>query len=215
MYHCILVWGCDHFDGGQVLAGTSASVPSQQGTLESLPIPIPTIFCQLHATGRARRRKRRKAAWLLDCDVAYGRAHNPPPRRRVSSRDGLDSARLIGAISGSPCRTWPGHRPPPAACLSQPCLSCIPSSTTSRTNWCISSWTITRIGSPGSSSLHPMAGIDSLQLQTSIRRWNGWWIFPMCPVPSSCSRLSPLGTGIGVASSAFMPLLSRRRRLPW
>jgi hypothetical protein len=80
MYHCILVWGCN-IAGGQVLAGTSASVPSQQGTLESLPIPIPTIFCQLHATGRARRRKRRKDAWLQDCAVAYGRAHNPPPRR--------------------------------------------------------------------------------------------------------------------------------------
>ena len=81
MYHCILVWGCDHIAGGQVLAGTSASVPSQQGTLESHPIPIPTIFCQLHATGRARRRKRRKDAWLQDCAVTYGRAHNPPPRR--------------------------------------------------------------------------------------------------------------------------------------
>ena len=159
------------------------------------------------------RRKRRKAAWLLDCAVAYGRAHNPPPRRCVSSRDGLNSNWLIGGILGSPCRTWPGHTS--ATCLSQPCLSCIPSSTTSRTNWCISSWTITRIGSPGSSFLHPMAGIDSLQLHSSIRRWNGWWIFPTSPVPSSCSRRSPLGTRIGVASSAFMPLLSRQRRLPW
>jgi hypothetical protein len=80
MYHCVSVCKCDLIAGEQGPAGTSAGVPNQQGTLERdlhLLIPILTMFCPLHAIGRTRNQKRRKAAWPQGCAAACGRARNP------------------------------------------------------------------------------------------------------------------------------------------